>query len=95
MVYFKLQLDHQELSNLTYKIPEECVLFIGNELPSEEFYGIIDDDYYQELVKYLPRQNLDSLEIVDASCEAFLPLNDARLPDRQFAGNLDLLRRSK
>ena len=47
MVYFKLQLDYQELSNLTYKIPEERYLFVSTTQDSEEYFGIVDNDYYR------------------------------------------------
>lgn len=92
MIYFKFEIELQEVSNLTYQLPEELILFIKVDPTSDWYYGIIRDDYYDELLKNLSRESINSLEIVSrAEVSQFIPGRDKGAHQRQFYGNMDLL----
>jgi hypothetical protein len=92
VIYFKLRLEQQEMSNLTYQIPEQNMLLIQPVQTSDEYYGIIDDMWYSELMKSLPRQILDSLDVISpAEFSRFLQLSQKQADQRRFAGNINLL----
>lgn len=79
----------QEVSDLTYQLPEEKILLIKPERSSDRFYGLISKDYYDELLRYLPRQCIYSLEIINKEdVMRFTPLKNK---EAQFYGNINLL----
>ena len=93
MIYFKLQLQQQEMSNLTYVIPQENILLIKPSQISDEYFGIIEDMWYNEMIRNLPRQVIDSLDVLTPKdFTGFLQLSERQADQRQFAGNTNLLR---
>lgn len=93
MIYFKVELDQQEMSNVTYVIPEENILLIKPEQISDEYLGVIDDMWYSEMIKNLPRQILDSLETMTrGDFYRSLQLSEQQADQRKFTGNMNFLR---
>lgn len=89
MVYFTLEIGIQEVSDLSYQLPEEKILLIKPERSSDRFYGLISKDYYDELLKNLPRECIHSLEIINkAEVMRFTPHKNK---EAQFYGNINLL----
>lgn len=93
MIYFKLQLEEQEMSDLTYLVPEENLLLIKPAQTSDEYLGVIEDMWYSEMIKNLTRQILNSLDIMNpADFSRLLQQSDKQADQRRFAGNINLLR---
>jgi hypothetical protein len=93
VIYFKVELDQQEMSNVTYVIPEENILLIKPEQISDEYLGVIDDMWYSEMIKNLPRQILDSLETMTrGDFYRSLQLSEQQADQRKFTGNMNFLR---
>ncbi|HUQ67076.1 MAG TPA: hypothetical protein VM101_13025 [Flavitalea sp.] len=92
MTYFKLELDEQEMSNLTYLIPEESMLLIKPAETSEVYYGVIEDGWYGEMIKNLPRQILNSLDVITIQeFTSFMQVSNNRADERRFTGNINLM----
>jgi hypothetical protein len=93
VIYFTIDLDDQEMSNLVYAIPQENMLLIKPEHTSNKYYGVIQEAWYGEMIKNLSRQLLNSLDVVDAKEFAtFLEATGKFADQRQFTGNVNLLR---
>jgi hypothetical protein len=93
VIYFKVQLDEQEMSNLTYLLPQESFLLIKPKESSEEYYGLIQDTWYNEMIRNLPRQTLNSLEVISqAVMSTFMHQTEKQAGERRFAGNVDLFK---
>lgn len=91
MICFTLEMDIQEISNLTYKLPEEYILLIKPEPGSDQYFGVIQDDYYEVMLRNLPRESLHSLQEVEPSALlSFIPARDKHALKRQFYGNRNL-----
>ena len=81
------------MSNLTYQIPEENFLLIKPTEQSDEYYGVIQETWYGEMIKNLSRQVLHSLEVVDlAEIARLVESTDGKANQLRFAGNTNLLR---
>lgn len=92
MIYFKLQLDQQQMSDLTYIIPEKDLLLINRSQTSEEFYGVIQENWYNEMIKNLPRQTLDSLEVINFSeFHHYVNVTKEHAEQRRYVGNSALM----
>lgn len=89
MVYFTLEIGMQEVSDLTYQLPEDKILLIKPERTSDRFYGLISKDYYDDLIRFLPRECIYSLEIITkAEVVRYTPHINK---EAQFYGNINLL----
>ena len=78
---------------MTYVIPEENILLIKPEQISDEYLGVIDDMWYSEMIKNLPRQILDSLETMTrGDFYRSLQLSEQQADQRKFTGNMNFLR---
>lgn len=92
MIYFNIQLDQQEMSNLAAQIPEENFLLIKPSFAADDYYGVIEEGWYGHMIKNLPRQLLNSLEVITAGTfKAFMQSSEKNADERQFAGNTALL----
>ena len=89
MVYFTLEIGMQEVSDLTYQLPEEKILLIKPEPTSDRFYGLISKDYYDDLIRHLPRECIYSLEIINR--EEVMQFTPHTNKEAQFYGNINLL----
>jgi hypothetical protein len=93
VIYFKLELDQQEMSNLTYQIPEASFLLIKPAQNSDEYCGVIEENWYGEMIKNLSRQILNSLEVITgAEFTSFLQTSEKDADKRKYTGNSNLMR---
>jgi hypothetical protein len=93
VIYFKIQLDEQGMSDLTYLLPQESFLLIKPQEASEEYYGLIQDTWYNEMIRNLPRQTLNSLEVISqGEMSTFMHQTEKQAGQRRFAGNVDLFK---
>jgi hypothetical protein len=93
VIYFKVQLGEQEMSNLTYLLPKESFLLIKPEESSDQYYGLLEDSWYNEMIRNLPRQTLNSLEVISqGEMSTFMHETEKQAGQRRFAGNVNLFR---
>jgi hypothetical protein len=89
---FKLHISIQDFSDLISHLPEDVILFIKIDPLSDQYYGIVRDDYYTEILRNAPRQSVDSIERVN---KAEIIQFNARVehePYERYYGNRALLR---
>jgi hypothetical protein len=48
---FKLHISIQDFSDLISHLPEDVILFIKIDPLSDQYYGIVRDDYYTEILR--------------------------------------------
>jgi hypothetical protein len=93
VIYFKVQLGEQEMSNLTYLLPKESFLLIKPEESSDQYYGLLEDSWYNEMIRNLPRQTLNSLEVISqGEMSMFMHETEKQAGQRRFAGDVNLFR---
>ena len=88
---FKLEISTQDLSQLISHLPEDVILFIKIDPLSDEYYGIVRDDYYSEILKNVPRRSVDSIEMVSKEAIVSFCVEIDKDPYERFYGNSALL----
>jgi hypothetical protein len=88
---FKLEISTQDLSQLISHLPEDVILFIKIDPLSDEYYGIVRDDYYSEILKNAPRRSVDSIEPVNKAQIVQFNARIEKEPYERFYGNRALL----
>jgi hypothetical protein len=90
-IYFKIEIRLQDLSHFIHNVPEEVIMFIKIAPDSDCYFGIVRDDYYSEILKNMPRQSVDSIEIVNSAEIGNFCREMDKDPNERFFGNRALI----
>jgi hypothetical protein len=90
-IYFKIEISIEDLSDLTYQMPQEVVLFIRVSPDMDQYFGVVRDDYYSEIIAKAPRRSVDSLDTVSKEEVMRFYAGIANDPTERFIGNRRLL----
>lgn len=89
--YFKIEISIEDLSNLTYQLPHDVILFIRVAPDSDQYFGVVRNDYYSEIIAKAPRRSVDSLNTVSKEEVLRFYKGVANDPTERFFGNMRLL----
>jgi hypothetical protein len=90
-IYFKIEISFEDLSDLTYQLPQEVILFIRVTPDGDQYFGVVRNDYYSEIIAKAPRRSVDSLDTVSKEEVMRFYAGVANDPTERFFGNMRLL----
>jgi hypothetical protein len=90
-IYFKIEIRLEDLSHFIHNVPNDVIMFIKIERDSDTYFGIVREDYYSEILKHVPRQSIESIEIVSRAEIGDFYREADKEPYERFFGNRALI----